>query len=69
MSATKDAAMVYVQVRHDDWCSAQYTQRADDCICNPIVVAVDQSTFIAGIERLNRAARRRAERAAKRGKR
>lgn len=58
----------YVQIRHDPWCRAQYTQRASDCVCNAEVVVVTEQTFIEGIERMNRAQRRAAERAKRRGR-
>ena len=54
----------FVQVRHDAWCRAQYTQSMS--VCNAVVVEVDRDTWLAGVAAGNRAARRRAEREARR---
>ncbi len=32
---TEDVGMFVVQIEHDDWCKAQYTQSFDDCTCEP----------------------------------
>lgn len=56
----------FVQVRHDPWCAAQHTQRGDDCVCNAEVAVVDQTTWLAG---MNRQQRRVAARKARRQQR
>jgi hypothetical protein len=62
----KPGEVSFVEVRHDAWCRAQWTQCSSDCCCNPETVLVDEQTFVAGVQRWNRARRRAAEREARR---
>lgn len=59
----------FVQVRHDPWCPMLFATPGE-CACRPETHFVDEPTWRAGVERMNRAQRRAAEREARRkGKR
>lgn len=62
----KPGTISFLVYRHDEHCTAQDTQKMSDCICDPEVVLMDEEAFQEELkqdqpERMNRAARRRAE--------
>jgi hypothetical protein len=57
--------VAFVQVKHDDWCPKLFSVPGE-CACRPDVVVTDENTWVAGVERMNRAQRRAAEREARR---
>jgi hypothetical protein len=54
-----------MQIRHDAWCPKLYATPGE-CAYKPEVAMVSEDNFIAGVNRMNRAQRRAAEREARR---